>query len=113
MFLLTKKAVLKCVHGGIVKNENSQDWLRIAGDPVLVEDDPLARSIAACPMMTLTTPPCTATVQVDDASYSAFIRIDGHRICLEGTAGRTNWSQLGITPFSVAAVAQMFVHSGA
>ncbi len=113
MFVLTKAAVLKCAHGGIVSNENSQDWVRIGGDPLLVEDDPLKRSISACPMATVTTPPCTATVAVDDASYSTFIRIGGHRICLDSTTGRTNWSQLGITPFSVTAVAQEFVQSGA
>jgi hypothetical protein len=113
MFVLTKTAVLKCAHGGLVRNQNSQDWVRIADDPLLVEDDPLARSIAACPMATITTPPCTSTVAVDDASYSAFLRIDGHRICLDSTTGRTNWSQLGITPFSVTAVAQVFVQSGA
>lgn len=111
--MLTMKAVVKCAHGGVVRNENSQDWVRVGGDPLLVEEDPLGRSIVACPMATITTPPCTATVSVDDASYSAFIRIDGHRVCLDRTSGRTNWSQLGVTPFSVTAVAQEFVASGA
>ena len=113
MLILTKKAVLKCMHGGVVKNVTSQDWVRIAEDPLLVDDDPHGRSISACPMVTITTPPCTATVAVDDASYSTFIRIGGKRVCLDTTAGRTNWSQLGITPFSVSSVAQKFVASGA
>lgn len=112
MFVLTRAAVLKCVHGGVVSNENSQDWVRIAGDPLLVEPDPLGRSISACPAAMPTTPPCTATVAVDDASYSAFIRIGGHRVCLDSTTGRTNWSQLGMTPFGVTAAAQQFVASG-
>lgn len=113
MFVLTRAAVLKCAHGGVVENVASQDWVRIADDPLLVEDDPRGRSISACPMATITTPPCTATVSVDGASYSEFLRIDGRRICLDRTSGRTNWSQLGITPFSVTAVAQRFVQSGA
>lgn len=113
MFALTRKATLKCAHGGLVINENSQDWVRIDGDPLLVEGDLLGRSIRACPMMMLTTPPCTATVAVDDVSYSAFIAIDKRRICLDRASGRTNWSQLGATPFSVTDVAQRYVESGA
>jgi len=112
MFLLTRKAILKCAHGGVVNNVNSQDWVRVDDDPLLIENDPRQRSISGCPMLTITTPPCTSTVSVDDASYSAFVRIDGKRVCLDSTSGRTNWSQLGITPFSVTSVAQKFVSSG-
>ncbi|MDP2354765.1 MAG: hypothetical protein Q8M31_01730 [Beijerinckiaceae bacterium] len=113
MFALTKSGVLKCVHGGVVKNENSQDWVRIDGDPLLVEGDLLGRSISRCPMTTITTPPCTSTVTVDDVSYSTFIMIDGRRICLDRASGCTNWSQLNVTPFSVTDVAQNYVQSGA
>ncbi len=31
-----------------MQNVNGQDWVRIAGDPLLVEADPLGRAIAAC-----------------------------------------------------------------
>jgi len=112
MFVLTKAAVLKCAHGGIVATKNSQDWVRIEGDPLLVDDDPLHRSIGGCPMLTLTTPPCRTTVAVDEASYSAFVHIGGRRLCLDGTKGTTDWSQMGTTPFSVALVAQKFVQCG-
>lgn len=112
MFVLTKAAVLKCAHSGVVNNKNSQDWVRIDGDPLLVEGDPLGRSISLCPMATITTPPCTLTISVDDASYSRFLRINGRRICLDATRGRTNWSQSGTTTYSVTTVAQQFVASG-
>jgi hypothetical protein len=114
MRLLTMDAVLKCAHGGVVGLKPRQEWVTIAKRAVLVESDPLNRPISACPQMTPTTPPCRHTVSVDEqASYSAFVRIGGWRICLDRTTGRTDWSKLGVIPFSVSSPGQEFVQSGA
>lgn len=75
--LLTEDALLQCDHGkgspglGRVGLKPRQDWLTIAGRRVLVEGDLWHRPIAACPMITPTTPPCAHTVSVDAApSYA-------------------------------------------
>ena len=113
MLVLTKDALLTCAHGGVVGIVASQDWVTIGGSAALVEPDPLNRPIAACPMMTPTTPPCLLTVSVDEkASYSAFVTIDGHRLCLDGATGRTDWSKLSTVPFAVGRPGQDLVSCG-
>jgi hypothetical protein len=111
MRLLTEDAVLKCGHGGVVRLAPRQHWVTVAGRVLLVESDPLGRPIVACPQMTPTTPPCLVTTSVDEASYSAFVRIDGRRVCLDRTTGRTDWAKLGTVSYSVMAAGQPFVES--
>jgi hypothetical protein len=114
MLGLTGKSVLTCKHGGIVRIDPAQDWVTIEGVPVLVEPDLLHRPIATCPQATPTTPPCTLTISVDEAvSYSALVSIDGKRICLDTSAGRTNWSLLAIVPFGVRETGQALADLGA
>lgn len=113
MLLLTRDAVLKCAHGGVVGIAPFQTWVVIREVPVLVEPDPLSRPIAACPQMTPTTPPCLVTVSVDEgASYSAFVTIDGHRVCMDTATGRTDWAKLSTVPYSVTSPGQDFVSVG-
>ena len=112
MQLLTMDAVLKCAHGGVVGLDPRQRWVTITKRAILVEADPLDRPISACPQMTPATPPCHKTVAVDDVSYSGFVRIGGRRVCLDRTTGRTDWSKLGLIPFSVTSPGQAFVASG-
>jgi hypothetical protein len=114
MRLLTRDAVLKCGHGGVVGLDPRQHWVTVAGRALLVESDPLGRRIEHCPQATPTTPPCLHTISVDEgASYSAFIRIDGRRICLDRTTGHTDWAMLTTASYSVTAPGQAFVESGA
>jgi hypothetical protein len=113
MLVLTEDAVLKCAHGGVVRLDPQQHWLTIEGRVVLVEGDPLGRPIAACPHATPLTPPCARTVSVDkDASYSAWVSIDGLRVCLDTTTGATDWSRLGTIPYSVNSPGQELVTIG-
>ena len=113
MLLLTEDAVLKCDHGGVVGLSPRQHWVTVADRVLLVEADPDHRPISACPFATPTTPPCTLTITVDEAaSYSAFIRIGGRRVCLDRTTGRTDWGKISTVSYSVTAPGQSFVASG-
>lgn len=99
---LTEQSFLQCAHSGTVGLKASQDLVTIEGTPALVKPDLMDRPIAACPMATPSTPPCTRTVAVDDSpSYSSFVTIDGKALVKATATGRTNWSQLGIVPFGV------------
>ena len=112
MRLLTQDAVLKCGHGGVVRLDPRQHWVTVAHRVLLVEGDPRGRPIVACPQATPLTPPCLVTVSVDEcASYSAFMRIDGRRVCLDRTTGRTDWAKLGTVSYSVTVPGQAFVES--
>jgi hypothetical protein len=113
MLLMTEDAVLKCAHGGIVKLDPIQHWVSINKRVILVEGDPLGRSIAACPNATPVTPPCRTTVSVDrSASYSGLVRIDGLPVCMDTATGATDWSQLGTIPYGVSTAGQTLVKIG-
>ncbi|BAS15745.1 conserved hypothetical protein [Arthrobacter sp. Hiyo8] len=57
--LLIKEAILRCGHDGKVENVPSQQWVRVAGSPVLVDDDPQGRDISMCPNVGLNIKPAT------------------------------------------------------
>ena len=108
--VLTENAKLSCAHGGRVGLEASQHLVRIGGVPVLVRPDLLNRPIQACPHATPANPPCIKTVSVDEAaSYSRFVFIKRQPLAKLSATGRTDWSKLGVVPFSAAAAGQDFV----
>jgi hypothetical protein len=110
---LTEEAALHCAHGARVALEHSQDFVRIAGRPALVEGDLMGRTVRGCSTATITSPPCTLTVRVTDApSHSAFVRIAGRRLCLGTAEGTTNWGNLTTTPWGTTAAGQDFVRVG-
>ena len=49
MKLLIDTSSLKCLHMGVVRNKNSQDWVTIEKHPLLVKNDPEGRDIDRCP----------------------------------------------------------------
>ncbi len=110
---LSLQAVLVCVHElGRVKNQASQDWVRISQSPVLVENDPEGRTIAGCPNTNLINIfPCRTALKVD-VGYSQFIRIGGHRVCLDNVTGFTDGVPYGQFKYRVNYAGQEFV-SGA
>ncbi len=113
MLLITEDAVLKCAHGGTVNLKPIQHWVTVEKRVILVEGDPLDRSISACPMATPLTPPCHKTVSVDStASYSAFVTVNGLRVCRDTATGTTDWSKLGTIPYSVTKPGQSLVTIG-
>jgi hypothetical protein len=110
MFVLVETSTVKCAHGGVVDIKPSQDLVFIEREPMLVEPDLVGRSISACPHATPSTPPCRNTIGVDDRpTHSSFVRIEGRRLCKDTTIGKTDWSQLGIVPFSVTDPGQTLV----
>ncbi|WP_428262852.1 hypothetical protein [Haliangium sp.] len=92
MRVLIDKSQLQCGHEGKVTLSASQTWVRIAGDPILVEGDPVGRPILGCTMGA--TAPCTVTVAVAHG-YSDLVRIDGKRVCLDPLTGPTSGAPPG------------------
>lgn len=106
MELLTENADLRCAHAlGKVSVHASQGWVRIEGRRVLVERDPELCAISGCPNYGPTIKPCTTTLAVR-TGYSAFVRIDGHRICLDTVVGLTDGTPPGTVQYQVRSSGQ-------
>ena len=89
MRVLVRSGVLKCGHDGRVTTTASQSWVRIAGVPLQVADDPEDRPIVGCPNISTNSKQCTSTAKVTQG-YSGFVGIDGHAVCLESVQGYTD-----------------------
>jgi hypothetical protein len=106
---LTEEAVLNCKHGGVVRNQPSQRFVRIGGDRVLVEDDPEARDIDRCPNRgPHGIRKCGKTLKVR-GGYSKFIRIDRHPVSLDNTWGLTDGTPPGVVKYVVIRPGQELV----
>lgn len=114
MWLLTEDAHLACDHGGGVDNRWSQEWVRIGNRRVLVATDPEGRDIDGCPNanVAMGLKPCGRALAVKEG-YSAFVRIGGHRVCLDSVAGLTNGSPPGLVRYVVQSPGQGFVGASA
>lgn len=109
MDLLTEDADLRCAHElGKVNIGTSQGWVRIEGRQVLVERDPEGCAISGCPNYGPTIKPCTTTLAVQ-VGYSALVRIDGRRICLDTVTGLTDGTPPGSVKYQVRDSGQHFV----
>jgi len=109
MKVLVLPGVLRCGHDGKVSNQASQEWVRIATDPVLVATDPEGREISMCPNISTNTKQCNTTLAVV-TGYSTFVRIGGDRVCLDSIDGFTD----GVPPshYTVRDPGQQFVAAG-
>jgi hypothetical protein len=105
---ITVNSVIKCGHDGRVTNVPRQTWVRVAGAPVLVDDDPESRAIVACPNAGPTMKPCATTLKVS-RGYSAWLRVDGHRVVLSDLDGLTDGTLPGTVHYTVRDPAQRFV----
>jgi hypothetical protein len=113
MKFLIDTSSLKCLHKGVVRNKNSQDWVTIEQHAVLVEKDPEGRDIDRCPNRgPHGIKPCGKTLPVRQG-YSAFISIDGHAVCLDNLWGFTDGTPPGIVKYNVVDPAQQFVEGAA
>ena len=74
---------------------------------VLVEADPVGRSISLCPN-TVPFKPCTTTLVVQKG-YSEFIRVDNRRLCLDTVTGYTDGTPPGVVMYVVRLAGQKFV----
>ncbi len=100
MRALVLDGVLRCGHDGVVASVASQSWVQIAGSPVLVDADPVGRSISLCPNVGVSIKPCTVTLAVR-TGYSTFVRIDHHAVCLDTVVGFTDGTPPGTVDYTV------------
>ena len=107
MLVITEDAGVYCKHSGKVSNKWSQPFVTIEGRKILVEPDPVGRPISRCPS-TVPFKPCLTTLVVQKG-YSEFIRIDGHRICLDTITGYTDGTPPGVVMYVVRSAGQQFV----
>ncbi len=113
MKLLTEDALILCDHvAGKASNLPGQSLVTIGGRRVLVEADPEGRAIAGCPNVGATIKPCTLTLKAT-AGYSAFIRVDGRRVCLDTLDGLTDGTPPGAIHYRVRLPGQDFVSGAA
>jgi hypothetical protein len=108
MRCVTLRSVLKCGHDGMVQNRASQTFVTISQVPVLVSDDPVGRSIVACPNYGLNVKPCTTTRSVR-TGYSAFVTVAGHAVCLDVLEGVTDGVDAQVVTYTVRDPRETFV----
>jgi hypothetical protein len=108
--LITTRSVVVCDHGAEVRNVASQDWVRIEGPSVLVDDDPQARAIVACPNMGPTVKPCKTSLKVSKG-YSSWIRIGSRAVVLDTLDGLTDGTVPGTVHYRVRDSRQYFTRA--
>ncbi len=111
MRILVMEAILRCGHDGKVENVPSQEWVRVKGSPVLVDNDPQGRDISMCPNVGINIKPCNKTLPVTKG-YSTFIRIGGKAVCLDTVEGFTDGTPPGGVKYNVRRPGQTLVGSG-
>lgn len=109
--LLVLPATIRCDHGGKVENEASQDWVTVAGDPVLRQDDPQSRDIDWCPNRGANIRYCGKTLEVE-VGYSVFVHIGGRPVVLASLEGKTDGTPPGFVHYRVRDPGQRFVRVG-
>lgn len=109
---ITEDARIACAHdSGIVTGfAPVQSWVTVHGRRVLVEPDPVGRTIAHCTNLPPMGKPCTTTLAVAHG-YSTLARVDGKPVCLDTVRGLTD----GVAPvdYTVRAAGQQLVGSDA
>src|SRR4051812_45421452 len=113
MKIITEDALVVCAHElGTVGLHHRQDFVTINGRKMLVDNDPEGCSISKCPNIGISIKPCQTTLKVD-TGYSTFIRIDGHRLCLDSVVGKTDGTPPGVVIYHVRQPGQDFVEGSA
>lgn len=113
MDLLSLHALVLCPHVvGRVALHARQHFVRIAGQPVLVQGDPEHKTITGCPHAAPGNPPCLHTLEVREG-HSALVRIDGRPVCLDSVSGLTDGHPPGTHRYFVKHPGQRLVRSRA
>src|SRR6266705_4936507 len=108
MLVLTEDAGVYCKHGpGKVSILATQALVMVNGRKVLVEPDPVGRPIAGCPSV-VPFKPCLTTLAVQ-RGYSAFIRVEEKRFCLDTVTGFTDGTPPGAAMYEVRYAGHEFV----
>jgi hypothetical protein len=101
MRLLTEDAVIRCGHVmGKADVPPTQELVRVNGRRLLVENDPEGRPIKGCPNVNVGIKPCTHTLVVK-VGYSALLRVNGKRVCLDSLSGFTDGTPPGVVKYLV------------
>jgi hypothetical protein len=108
MKVVTERATTRCGHDGRVQNVATQHWVRINKSDVLVDNDPEAKAIAACPNIGPTMKPCTTTLAVI-SGYSSWVRIGGQAVVMSNLDGLTDGTVPGTVHYTVREPGQTFV----
>jgi hypothetical protein len=108
MHWVTVNASVKCGHDGTVQNVPGQRWVTVNTEPVLVDNDPEGRKIAACPNIGPTMKPCVRTLRVA-TGYSAWLHIDGKAVVLSNLDGLTDGTVPGTVHYQVRHAGQQHV----
>jgi hypothetical protein len=106
--LLVERSVVLCGHGGQVRNQSSQQLVTSQGSLLLVADDPVGRTVVACPNYGTNVKVCTSTVNVQ-TGYSSLVSIDGHAVCLDTLTGQTDGLDAGAVLYHVSKAVQTLV----
>lgn len=108
---MTEDADVRCTHVlGSVERRPSQTLLTVDGRRVLVQPDPVGRSVRLCPNYGITVKPCTSTIGVS-TGYAAAIRVDGQPVALDTLRGPTDGVPPSIVEFQVFDAGQSLVRS--
>src|SRR5690348_15541473 len=106
---LTEDALVTCDHMlGTVVIPPGQNLVTIEHRRVLVEDDPVAKTIKQCPNRGPSIKPCQKTLNVRQG-YSDFIRIAGNPVCLDTVVGMTDGTPPGTVLYRVRRPGQALV----
>ncbi|HEU5368570.1 MAG TPA: hypothetical protein VFU69_08905 [Ktedonobacterales bacterium] len=106
---LTEDALLTCDHVlGTVVVPPGQDLVTINHRRVLVQADPMGKSIRNCPNLGPSIKPCRKTLTVQQG-YSGFIRIVGKPVCLDTIVGMTDGTPPGTVHYRVRRPGQELV----
>jgi len=112
MFWLTDKAVMVCIHRGVVEVKATQNLVFIDDMPVLIEPDPEGKRIDRCPLPPPFTKPCITTLPVR-SGYSDLVTIEfknaPHRLCLDTVRGLTDGLPPGTYDYLVSSAGQAYV----
>jgi hypothetical protein len=109
MLLLTELVDVRCDHvAGKITIPSSQRFVTINTIPIVIEPDPIGKSVAGCPNVSATMKPCLGTITVE-TGYSSLIRIRGKRVCMQSLTGLTDGTPPGIVKYTVVNPGQNFV----
>ncbi len=110
MIVLTLNATLKCEHTGKVILKARQNFVTVAGIPVLVDNDPERKEIVKCMNIGPGIKPCILTLKTMQG-YSDVVTINGKRVCLSTVSGLTDGTPPGLVKYKVRDEGQRFVSS--
>lgn len=106
---LTDAADVRCTHKlGKAPQQASQEWVRIEGRPILVQPDPVGRSISGCPNIGVSIKPCTTALAMK-AGWSGFVTIDARAVLRADLTGFTDGTPPGAVRYEVLDAAQPLV----